>query len=478
MAHTSAKCSRSQNVSAIPGLAMGADETIVGRYRVEELLRSGAAGVVVAARHIHLRAPVVLTILASYTEQQEELLQGQLRRARLAGRLQGPHVARVVDIGETADGMRYIATERLEGKTLETELAERGALGVEEAVRWALEACAGLAEAHAFGFVHGDLKPQSILFAEVFARDTPSSTAAATEGTDRRVLKILGFGTPSSLDAIGDQSLSAFFGSPAFLAPEQLENPGAVDARADVWALGVLLYNMLSGTAPFEAETLSGVMLAVVQDAPALLTNAPCGIALLVHRCLEKDPANRPQDVMELASALAPFAGGQGAKLVDRVRAIAEAPLNTQRTSRLSPPDATSSGSIPPVSLSVAPPPLLPTDEMTQPSMHVVAGRRARWRTRALASLGALVVVGLATWATVRSSLTSSQGTRGDGIVELPRRAHDPSGPREAPSEPSLESISATTTSTPWTAAIMSLEAGSPAALPTARAAALLPCPP
>ena len=210
MALTSTRCS--QTVSAIPGLAAGADPTIVGRYRVEELLRSGASGVVAAARHVHLHAPVMLTILASYTDQQEAVVQGELQRARLAARLQGPHIARVVDIGETAEGMRYIATERLEGKTLEAELAERGRLSPEEAARWVLEACVGLAEAHCIGIVHGDLKPQSILLAEVFARE-PSSPVDAV---DRRVLKILGFGTPSSLDALGDQSLSAFFGSPAF----------------------------------------------------------------------------------------------------------------------------------------------------------------------------------------------------------------------------------------------------------------------
>ena len=385
----------------MPGLDVRAGQTIAGKYRVKELLGHGPSGVVLAARNVHLREQVVLKILASYTDGQEELLQRRLKKARIASRLKSEHVARIVDIGVTADGMSYVATEALDGTTLEAELAERGMLPVEEAARWVLEACEGLAEAHAAGLVHGDLKPQNIFLAR---------------SGDTRTLKILDFGSTSPLDAIGDQSASAFFGSPAFVAPEQIQSPADVDARADVWALGVLLYNLVSGQLPFVADTLSGVIVAVVYDAPSLLTDAPYELARLVARCLEKDPANRPQDVRELAAALDPFAGSEGARLSERVQAMLDAgsmaPITIGAIADSADDDAFGAERI-----SDEPLPLVtlratgtgtgaarPRAELsTRPSARVIARRQSRTRTAVLAALGGAAAIALASWATTRS---------------------------------------------------------------------------
>ena len=404
----------------VPGLAVRAGQSIAGKYRVEELVGRGPSGVVISARSIHLRDQVTLKILASYTDDQDELLKRRLKKARIASALKSEHVARIVDIGVTEEGMPYVATEAMEGNTLEAELAERGTLPVEEAVGWVLEACEGLAEAHAAGLVHGDLKPQNIFLAKPKA-----SKRGTTHESDARVLKILDFGSTSPLEAIGDQSSSAFFGSPAFLAPEQIQSPDTVDARADIWGLGVLLYNLVSGNLPFEADTLSGVIVAVVYDAPSLLTEAPYELARLVHRCLDKDPAKRPHDVRELAAALAPFAGTRGARSSERVAAML---------------DASASGSIAPVSLSLdeadeersadgrasaAPLPLVTTrasrdgasgdgdadatstrlDQPTRPSQRVVARqRRTRSRLVAFAGIGGAAALALAAWAADRSA--------------------------------------------------------------------------
>lgn len=414
-------------VLLVPGMDLRAGQVVAGKYRVEKLLGSGASGVVLSARNVHLQERVAIKLLASYTDGQEELMERRLAKARLAARLSSSHVARIVDIGLTEEAMPYVATEWLDGRTLEHELAERGRIEVEQAVSWLLEACEGVAEAHAAGLVHGDLKPQNIF--------------VATSKTGAPTIKLLDFGTTSPLDAIGDQSASAFFGSPAFVSPEQIQNPRAVDHRADVWALGVLLYNLISGSLPFEADTVSGVIVAVVYDEPALLTDAPYELARLVQRCLEKDAANRFQNVTELATALAPFAGAAGARLSDRVQAMFDAPPLTQRH-RAALRDAlldetAGSGSVSPVSVSLAsegarrehadhsesheplllvkkrapsrragkasaPPPvatLAPQAQTTRPSKVVVARkRRSRSRIAAYGFVAAASVLALLGW--------------------------------------------------------------------------------
>ena len=389
----------------VPGLGLRAGQTIAGEYRIEELIGSGASGVVLSARNIHLRERVALKMFASYTDGQEELLRRRVEKARLASVLRGPHVAHIVEIGVTDDAMPFVATEWLEGTTFEAELAERERLPTEEAARWMLEACEGLAEAHAVGLVHGDLKPQNILLAEPrrpkARRRAPPEGEAPPAEVDTRVLKILDFGTTSPLDAIGDQSASAFFGSPAFLAPEQIRGADGIDARVDVWALGVLLYNAISGSLPFEADTVSGMLVAVVRDAPALLTDAPYGLARLVHHCLDKDPARRPQDVAALAAELAPFAGERGELLAERVRAALDAPPR-----EVPPRAADASGSMPPVSMPSEPPraPLPsspPCAEVTKPSRRVLAQRTARGR--ATLFVGAALALAVLSWASTHA---------------------------------------------------------------------------
>ena len=315
-------------VRLVPGLSVRAGQLVAGKYRVEELLGSDASGVTLSARNVHAREPVLLNILASYTDGQAEQLERRMAKARIAARLKSPHAARVLDIGTSEDGMPYIAHEALIGKTLEKELAERGPLPVADATRWVLEACEAVAEAHTLGLVHGDLKPKNILLAEpkVSARNGGPPGSTRPPEADPRVLKILDFAATSPLEAISDQTNAAFCSSPAYLAPEQIQDPSTADARADVWAMGVLLYELLSGSLPFTADTVSGVIVAVVYDTPTLLTDAPYPLAKIVARCLEKDPAKRPQDLYELSALLAAFAGANGVRLSERVAVALETP--------------------------------------------------------------------------------------------------------------------------------------------------------
>ena len=234
----------------VPGFKMKGD-TIAGRYRIEKLLGAGSSGFVVAARHVYLRRRVTLKILTSTTTAHQQAQRHHLAAAHQAAALRGLHVARIVDTGFTEDGLPFVATERLEGRTLAEELAERTSLPPAEAVRWILQACEGLAEAHSAGVVHGDLKPQNLFL-------TGASDAAATDqGGESRVLKILDFGMATPADDREDEGTAVWFASPAYLSPEQIRDPASVDARADVWALGVILHELIAGGLPFAADTVS-----------------------------------------------------------------------------------------------------------------------------------------------------------------------------------------------------------------------------
>ncbi len=287
----------------VPGLKVKGD-TIAGRYRVEKVLGVGASGFVVAARHVYLRRHATLKILASTTSAHQKAQRRRLALAHAAASLRSPYIARITDTGFTEDGMPFIATERLEGTTLASELASRERLPAPEAVRLILQACEGLAEAHAAGIVHGDLKPSNLFVV-----------------ASSRAIKILDFGMCAPVEPSGDlgggwgdsdeDTSTAWFASPAYLAPEQIRDPLRVDARADVWALGVILHQLISGELPFSADTISGMLVAVAYDEPALLAapDVPYDLARIVHRCLAKDPDARLRDVATLARVLAPFAG-------------------------------------------------------------------------------------------------------------------------------------------------------------------------
>ncbi|AKV02378.1 serine/threonine protein kinase [Labilithrix luteola] len=275
----------------------------------------------VAARHVHLRKPVTLKLLAAYTPEQTEAVEQRLGRARAAADLHGEHVVPIVEIGNTDDGMNFVATERLEGTTLEEELEAREQLPFPEATRWILEACEGLAEAHAAGIIHGDIRPKNLLLSDV-AKKRRETGAAPGAPFPPRVLKILDFGMTSPIASMGDEGTSAFVATPAYLAPEQIREPERVGPHSDVWALGVILYELITGKRPFNADTPSGVLVAVIFDTAPLLTDAPYELARVVNQCLSKEPEKRPESIEDLATKLAPFAGEEGARSVERIKKL------------------------------------------------------------------------------------------------------------------------------------------------------------
>jgi eukaryotic-like serine/threonine-protein kinase len=290
-------------------------EMIAGKYRVEKVLGVGGMGMVLAARHVELHELRAIKLMLSSLGACPEAVERFLREARAAVRLKSEHVAKVYDVGRLEDGSPYMVMEYLEGSDLAAILKAHGPMSVADAVTRVLEVCEGLAEAHAAGIIHRDLKPAN-LFLTRAADGSPS-------------MKILDFGISKILPTAGNNptfdmtTTGAVLGSPHYMSPEQMRSTRNVDARTDIWALGVILYKLTTGVVPFAAETLPQLCGMVFQQAAAppsrRRAGLPAAFDAVVLRCLEKQPAQRYGDVAELAMALLPF-GGEGARVsVDRI---------------------------------------------------------------------------------------------------------------------------------------------------------------
>jgi eukaryotic-like serine/threonine-protein kinase len=272
--------------------------TVGGKYRIDRAIGAGGMGTVVAATHIGLGSPVALKFLNEKIRDSSNSLQRFTREARASAQLRSEHVCRVSDFG-IEDGVPYIAMELLEGNDLAYVL-DAGPVGVDRAVDYIQQACVGLAEAHGLGIVHRDLKPGNLFLAK------------RADGSP--LLKVLDFGV-AKIPVDGEHALTqtaTVIGSPGYMAPEQLRSSKTVDARADVWALGVILYELISARHPFHASAVTEVAVKIAMDEPPPLVEAPPPLREIVMRCLAKDPAQRYSDVGALAAALAPFAPGGG----------------------------------------------------------------------------------------------------------------------------------------------------------------------
>src|SRR5215468_8129223 len=285
-------------------------EVLAGKYRVERVLGVGGMGVVVAAKHLQLDQTVALKFMLPEAIANAEASSRFLREARNAVRLKSEHVARVIDVGTLETGAPYIVMEYLEGCDLGGLLAQHRALAIPVAVDYVLQACDAIAEAHALGIVHRDLKPQNL-----FVTRSHDGTA---------LIKVLDFGISKSSVA-GDlvaTRTQAVMGSPAYMSPEQMRSAKLVDARTDVWALGVILYQLVLGHVPWDADTFTELCFKVAMDP---LPPFPAGSALppgfedVVRRCLEKELHRRFPDVYHLAVALHPYAPPQAQLLVERI---------------------------------------------------------------------------------------------------------------------------------------------------------------
>jgi serine/threonine-protein kinase len=287
-------------------------DTLAGKYRVEKVLGAGAMGIVVAATHVDLREVRAIKFMLPSMLGDVEGVERFLREARAAVRLKSQHVAKVHDVGRLETGAPYIVMEYLEGTDLKSLLGARGTLPVTEAVAYMLQACEAIAEAHALGIVHRDLKPANIFLT------TGVGGVPCVKVLDFGIAKILVDDGP----AVDVTRTTQFLGTPLYMSPEQMRSTRNVDARTDIWALGVLLYRMLAGRTPFEGSTVTEICVAVGFDQPepliTLRPDVPPGLDAAVMRCLEKKPAGRFATAAELAAAVAPFADVAASPLVSR----------------------------------------------------------------------------------------------------------------------------------------------------------------
>jgi serine/threonine-protein kinase len=359
-----------------PGLQPG--ELVDGKYRVDRVLGRGGMGLVLAAMHEQLEQPVALKVLRSDVAQ-PDIVMRFLREARAAVKIHSEHVARVFDVGTLPSGLPYIVMELLQGEDLSQLLRSRGLLDAEEAVGIVLEASEAIAEAHALGIIHRDIKP-----ANLFLTQRPSG---------RPIVKVLDFGISKIPSKGGEQVLTgamAIIGSPQYMSPEQMIAARDVDARSDIWSLGVVLYELLTGAVPFSAPTMPEVVAAILAQPPRpiseLRPDVPLELQKIVSHCLEKEPENRYLNLTALVRELAPFGGARHAQSVERVCHLLGDDPPTVRADRL--------GSAP-----------LPEMRASAPSMPMAAGasiaapaaRRSSWLWTAALFLVVAVVAAVAT---------------------------------------------------------------------------------
>ncbi|MEI7892827.1 MAG: serine/threonine-protein kinase [Myxococcales bacterium] len=282
-----------------PPLLVRLGDIVNDKYRVDRIIGQGGMGFVVAATHLMLDNLVAIKFIRPEFLADSEVVARFLREGRSAARIKNEHSAQVLDVGRLPQGAPFLVMEYLQGSDLSAAL-RRGPLSVRDAVVCILHACEGLAEAHALGIVHRDIKPGNLFVTR------RANGSACVKVLDFGISKVVSEGTLA-------QTNTSCLGSLPYMAPEQLFSPKTVDMQADVWSLGITLYELLTGMTPFVAEEMTQFVIKIMSNVPVpprtFRPDVPEGLEAVLLACLEKDRSRRVASVDELARRLSPFAG-------------------------------------------------------------------------------------------------------------------------------------------------------------------------
>jgi hypothetical protein len=334
-------------------------DVVAGRYQIERSVSRSGSALVFEVRHLELEQRFLLRTLAPELAADAEAASEFVRGTRAALKLSSEHTVRATDAGRLATGVPYVVTEAPVGCTLREALEIRGVFSPAEAVDFVLQACESIAEAHAIGLVHKNLSASTL-----FVARRPGGSP---------LIKVLDFGMPSALQGEGMDSQ----------APEQVRGSSDIDARTDVWALGTVLHELITGTRVFTASSQRALLAMIVADPPlpvtALRSDVPAGLETVILRCLEKDRTARFPTVADLAAALRDFASTEAQGTVERVTRTLAAGARSSRGPEL--------GSL--VHVGPAVPPPQPAQRALVPERQSGMAGRSSWL-----GLGALLIVG------------------------------------------------------------------------------------
>jgi len=351
-------------------LLVGMGDVLAGKYRIERVHQRGAHGVTAEAEHLQLGQRVAVKLLSSTNRRPAEMMSQLSGSARIAAQLRNEHIARLIDVGALDGDTPYIVSEHLAGTALSGVMRVRERLPIAEAVDYVLQTCEALAEAHVLGLIHGNLKLSNLFL---------------TRNHDGRpMIKVLDFAISgvalagSTIFSRADSTVASL----SSLAPEQVRDARSVDARADIWALGTILYELISGVPAFSASSAPGLFAMIAADPVPplgeLQSDTPAALESVISRCLEKDRERRWANVEVFARELENFASPEGRESVPRVVALSERRPLTPR--------------------STLPPPL-PGANLSQSIVHVAASTPTASAKKKNAGLqiieGALITFGI-----------------------------------------------------------------------------------
>jgi serine/threonine-protein kinase len=302
------------DTARVEGSAARLGETLKGKYRLDELLGTGGMGEVYRAQNMLVNREVAIKILHAHHYTNKEVVSRFMQEAKAANAVRHRNIVDVLDIDKDDRGVPFIVQEYLEGEDLAARIERPPhCIDPDEALALLIPVIDGVALAHKNGVIHRDLKPDNIFLAKIDGEVVPKILDFGISKIEEEVewrKRTGGGGAPMSQNA-RLTAAGASMGTPAYMSPEQIRDPRSVDARTDIWSLGVMLYEVLGGRMPFDADDLAGLFAVIhTQDAPALERvnpKVPKALARIVQRCMRPEPSGRYPDAHALTAALTEF---------------------------------------------------------------------------------------------------------------------------------------------------------------------------